>query len=82
MKIKKLDLGTESKGIKGLIRSQHFRRTLIAIFIGALAGFGLFYLTEGQHMDSMILGDTLQNILLGGFLGFFVTNSPCARNKC
>lgn len=82
MKIKKLDLNPESKGIKSIIHSQHFIKSLIAIFVGSLAGFGYFYLTEGQHMDTVVFKDAIQSILLGAFLGFFVTNSPCARNKC
>jgi hypothetical protein len=82
MEFKKLELKEENKGIKGIILSQHFRKTVLYILAGAIAGFGLFYVTEGRHMDALVFADYTQNILLGAFLGFFITNSPCARNKC
>ena len=50
--------------------------------VGALAGFVLFYLTEGKNMQVMTFGDSFSSILIGAFFGFFITNSPCARNKC
>lgn len=82
LNIKKLDLQPENKGFKSLIRTQHFRRSMIAILIGAVAGFGFFYLTDGRSMDTLLFGDVLKSILIGGFFGFFITNSPCARNRC
>jgi hypothetical protein len=82
MKFKKLELQSESKGIFSIMQSRHFRKTVITIMIGAIAGFGFFYLSEGRNMDVMIFQDYARSILIGGFLGFFITNSPCARNKC
>jgi hypothetical protein len=82
MKFKKLELQSESKGIRSILQSQHFRKTVISIFIGAIAGFGFFYLSEGNSMDAMVFQDYGRSILIGGFLGFFITNSPCARNHC
>ncbi|MGF1587133.1 MAG: hypothetical protein ACFCUM_17565 [Bacteroidales bacterium] len=82
MKFKKLELQSESKGLFSFVHSQHFRKTVISILIGAIAGFGFFYLSEGMNMDGMIFQDYARSILIGGFLGFFITNSPCARNQC
>ncbi|MFO8001607.1 MAG: hypothetical protein R6U46_10205 [Marinilabilia sp.] len=82
MEFKKLEIQSKNQGIKGLMQSKHFRVSAISIVIGAVAGFVYFYFTSGQHMDNLVFGDFIGNVLLGGFLGFFLTNSPCARNKC
>jgi len=82
IKFKKLDLGPEKKGIGRLIQSQHLRKSLIYILIGALAGFGFFYFTEAQQLQSWVFSDSLSSVFMGAFLGFFITNSPCARNRC
>ncbi len=82
MKFKQLEISSESKGLKGLIQSPHFKKSAISILIGAVAGFIYFYFTEGQHMDTWGFQDFIKNTAIGGFFGFFVTNSPCARNKC
>ncbi len=79
---KKLELKQENKGLPGIFKSKQFRKTVIGIIIGAVAGFAFFYLTEGMYMDSLSGTDILQSVMLGGLFGLFVTNSPCARNKC
>lgn len=82
MEFKKLELEPESGKIGRLIRSPQFKRTIIYTVIGAVVGFGYYYLTEGKHMDVMTTGDVLKSMLIGGFFGFFITNSPCARGRC
>lgn len=82
MEFKKLEIEEENKGIKKLLQSKHIRKSLIYILIGAIAGFGYFYFSEAQHMQSWVLSDSFSSVFFGGFLGFFITNSPCARNQC
>lgn len=82
MEIKKLEIEQERGLLKRLFKSRQFRRSLIAILIGAGAGFSYFYFTEGRHMDVLLAGDIIKSLLLGGFFGFFITNSPCARGRC
>ena len=82
MEFKKLSTEPENKGIKGLVKSAHFRKSVIYILVGGVAGFLFYYFTDGQQMDEMIFQGSIPSILLGAFLGFFITNSPCARNKC
>jgi hypothetical protein len=81
MQFKKLELVGE-KGIKGLLKSKHFKTSIISIAVGAAAGFGYYYFTGGHSMDTMTLNEIVKYVGLGGFLGFFVTNSPCARGRC
>jgi len=81
MQFKKLELEGE-KGIKGLLKSKHFKTSLISIAVGAVAGFGYYYFTGGQSMETMTFNEIVKHVVLGGFFGFFVTNSPCARGRC
>ena len=82
MEFKKLEIKPDSNWFRRTIRSKHTLRSIIFISIGALAGLLYFYFTEGKHMDAITNRDILKSILIGGFFGFFITNSPCARNKC
>ena len=82
MEFKKLEIGKERNWFKRVINNKHILRTIIFIVIGAVAGFLYFYITDGQHLENMDSGDILKSIFIGGFFGFFITNSPCARNKC
>jgi len=79
---KKLELRPEDKGIKGIFKSKLLRRTLLGILLGAIGGFAFFYFTEGLYMDSLSQKDVIQSLVFGGLFGLFVTNSPCARNRC
>lgn len=82
MEFKKLETQPEHKGITAVVKSPHFRKSIVAILVGAFAGFGYFYFTEGRQLETIFFSDFIQNVFIGAFLGFFVTNSPCARNKC
>lgn len=82
MEFKELELSNQPTGIKKILKSKHLRKTILFIVLGAVAGAGLFYLTEGRHMTEITSGDIINSILLGGFFGFFITNSPCARGRC
>lgn len=78
----KLEPEPEPEGIKGALRKKHIMRSLLFIAIGAIVGLGYFYLTEGKYMNTISTRDIVKSLLIGGFFGFFITNSPCARNKC
>jgi hypothetical protein len=78
----KLELGHENKGLRKLLKSKQLRRTLAGVLLGAVAGFTIFYLTEGMHMDSLSTMDILESLGFGGLFGLFITNSPCSRNSC
>jgi hypothetical protein len=79
---KKLELQPENKGIKGLFKSKQLRSTALGMVLGAVGGFAFFYFTEGLYMDSFSQKDVIQSLVFGGLFGLFVTNSPCARNRC
>lgn len=82
MEFKKLEIKEEGNFLQRNLKKPHVKRTLIYMLIGGVLGFLYFYIAEGQHMDAVPSGEILQSIGFGAFLGFFLTNSPCARGKC
>lgn len=82
MEFKKLEIEQETSWFKKTIKNKHTIRTIIFIVAGALVGVLYFYFTEGKHLNFISSRDILKSMLIGGFFGFFITNSPCARNKC
>ncbi len=82
MQFKQLELKPEGNWIKRTFSTSRFRTTVIAILVGAVIGFGFFYFTEGRFMESIPANDIIKSLFIGGFFGFFITNSPCARGRC
>lgn len=82
MEFKKLEIEPEGNWIKRKISNPHFKKTLIYILIGAVAGLGYFYLAEDKSFNEFTTGEILKSMALGGFFGFFITNSPCAKGRC
>lgn len=82
MEFKKLEIEPEGSWLKRTISSPHTKKTITYILIGAIAGFAFTYFTAGKSFAELSNGEIFQSILIGGFFGFFITNSPCARNKC
>ena len=82
MQFKQLELKSQESWAKRTINSVRFRTSIIAILVGAVIGFGIFYFTEGRLMESIPTNDIIKSLLIGGFFGFFFTNSPCARGRC
>lgn len=81
-KFKELEIKQERKGIKSFFQSQRTKKTLLFMGIGMVAGALYFYFTEGQQMDSFSTRLMIKHALIGGFFGFFFSNSPCANNRC
>ena len=82
MQFKQLEIKPEGNRVKRTISSPRFRTTVVAILVGAVIGFSFFYFTEGRLMESMPANEILKSLFIGGFFGFFITNSPCARGRC
>ena len=80
--IKPLDIKHKGNWFTRTINSPRFRTTITAIVIGAVLGFLFFYFTEGRLMESIPGREIVKSLLIGGFFGFFITNSPCARGRC
>jgi len=82
MQFKQLDIKPQGSWINRTVNSPRFKTTLTAILVGATISFLFFYFTEGRNMESIPGKDIVKSLLIGGFFGFFITNSPCARGRC
>ncbi len=82
MEFKKLEIEQEGTWFKRTIQSPQTKKTVIYTIIGAIGGLIYFYLGEAKQIDIITLKDVVPNVLIGAFLGFFITNSPCARGRC
>ena len=82
MEFKNLEIKQEGNWFKRLVSSNHFKKSIIYILIGAILGLVLTYFTNGSELSQISSKDILTNVFTGAFFGFFLTNSPCARNKC
>ncbi len=82
MEFKKLEIEPEGNLLKRLITSAHFKKSIIYIAAGAAIGFLITFFGKGAEFSQLSKDELLPNILTGAFIGFFLTNSPCARNKC
>lgn len=82
MEFKKLEIEQEGSWLRRFITSPQTKKTLVAILIGAVAGFLFYYFTEGHNAEILTAGEVLKSLGIGGFMGFFLTNSPCARGRC
>lgn len=82
MEFKQLEIKQEGSLIKRIFLSKHIRRSVLFILIGALLGLAGTYFMAGMEINSISSKDLLTNVFTGSFFGFFITNSPCARNKC
>ena len=82
MKFKQLEIKQEENWVKRLLNSKQFRKSVIYILIGSVLGLLFTYVSAEMQISNINTKDILTNIFFGGFIGFFITNSPCARNKC
>jgi RsiW-degrading membrane proteinase PrsW (M82 family) len=82
MQFKQLNIKPQGSWISRTVNSSRFKTTVIAILVGAAIGFLFFYFTEGRQMVHIPGKEIVKSLLIGGFFGFFVTNSPCARGRC
>lgn len=82
MEFKHLEISPENNRLKRLFSSKQFRKSVIYILIGVVLGIVFTYLAGGMQLSNLNLKDLITNAFFGAFFGFFITNSPCARNSC
>lgn len=75
---KKLELESDKRWYQKIINSANFKKSALFILLGAVGGV-LYYYVGTKNFDFF---DMLKSAGIGAFLGFFISNSPCARGKC
>jgi hypothetical protein len=65
--------------VKEFFTSWYFWKPFLGIAAGILGGFLYFCFVESKTVPCLFTNDTYSTMFFGGFLGYFVTGSPCFR---
>jgi hypothetical protein len=68
------------KSVKEFFTSWFFWRPFIGVVAGGLIGFLYYYFVGCKSGTCAITSNPYNSMLFGGFFGFFITSSPCARS--
>ena len=68
------------KSVKEFFKSWYFWKPFLGIQIGGLVGFLFFHFVGCKSGSCAITSNPVSSILMGSFLGFFITSSPCLRS--
>ncbi len=82
MQFKQLDIKPEGNWFQRNILSQHGKKTMIYMAIGAVAALILTFLTGDKAISEFSAGEIFKSVFMGALFGLFITNSPCARGRC
>jgi hypothetical protein len=77
----KFNIKPMSESLTGSSKTWKYRRSVIALLIGGVAGLIYYYFLKGPGTGG-VAGNPFLSAITGGLLGLFVANSPCAQNKC
>lgn len=67
------------KSVKEFFTTWYFWKPFLGVTSGLLLGFLYNFFIESRPVPFEFTNDTLSSMMFGGFLGFFVTGSPCSR---
>jgi hypothetical protein len=67
------------KSVKEFFKSWYFWKPFLSIVIGGSGGFLYYYFVGCTSGTCPITSNPYGSIFIGGFLGFFLTSSPCLR---
>ena len=68
------------KSLKEFFKSWYFWKPFLGVIIGGVSGFLFFYFVGCKSGSCAITSNPFSSILMGSFLGFFITSSPCLRS--
>jgi hypothetical protein len=67
------------RNIKDLLKSWYLWKPFLAIVIGGIVGFVIFYFLSCNAGVCIISESTYTTIITGSLFGFMLTNSPCLK---
>jgi hypothetical protein len=67
------------KSIKEVVKSTFFRKPFFGIVIGGIAGYLYYHFVGCATGTCAITSNPYLSTIGGGFLGFFILNSPCRK---
>ena len=76
------ELKQRPKTFKALIRSWYLWKQVLVFSVGSLKGFLYYHFVGCASGTCPITGNPFASTLMGGVMGLFLINSPCASGKC
>ena len=73
------EIKKKPKTFKEFIKSSYFLRPFLGVVIGGIAGYLYYHFVGCASGSCAITGNPFMSTIAGGFLGFFVLNSPCSK---
>jgi hypothetical protein len=67
------------KSVKEFFTTWYFWKPFLGVVVGLLLGILYFRFFECRTTPCTFNNDAFGSMMFGGFLGFFVTGSPCSR---
>lgn len=82
MEFKKLELKPQGNWFQRNIWTAHGKKTMLFVLFGGLISLVVSYLSGDITRENLSAGTIVNAMWFGGFMGFLLTNSPCARGRC
>jgi hypothetical protein len=76
---KSCEAKNKPKNFKDLIKSSYFLKPFLGIVIGGIAGYLYYHFVGCASGSCAITSNPYLSTIGGGFLGFFILNSPCSK---
>jgi hypothetical protein len=73
---------TKKVVLKSFFKSRRFWKPFLAIVIGGSLGFLYYHFVGCTSGQCAITSNPYMSMIMGGFLGYFITSSPCSRGAC
>jgi len=67
------------KFTKEYFKSSAFLKPFLTTLVGAILGFAYYYFVGCASGSCGITSSPYMSTLFGGFLGYFISSSPCTR---
>jgi hypothetical protein len=67
------------KSVKEFFKSWYFWKPFLGVILGGVGGFLFFYFVGCKSGSCAITSNPFSSIIMGRFLGFVVSSSPCLR---
>jgi hypothetical protein len=75
------DTKPKPANFREFIKSGNFWKPFLSVVIGGILGFLYYHFVGCSSGTCQITGNPYGSTIMGGFMGYFVTNSPCCGSK-
>lgn len=82
IKDNKMENDAEIKPGKPFYKTWNFWKQVVPVFVGAIAGYLYYHFVGCSSNQCAITSSPVMSTVWGGFMGYFLMNSPCARGRC